>query len=434
MSNSSTVFRRLILDPAFEAELRDKPHKYLYSSDSKPFSFETVFYRTEYSYCCCPCAYQHEYFDYLSDKDEMEPQYRREMDEAVFEQIVQKIADRRCPHADKVESKYLTTSTVFTNHILAVCGSREQFSSWSSHTSSIFQLNLYVYIVLKNSCRILELDSDLWCNAKFMSPIRSKNNHDIVNWERLSLLECCARKRNIKVFQNVLMSLRPHIWQCNDLFTVYDLALKYEQREIIDTLIQNGFKTYADQERFYRGNHENRRSERLLGAEAAIVYNYTKILNHLLPKLARQLETSQKAKDKLFFICSALQRDECRKVFLKYGFQEHQNLTDHDQQGELFHILLNYPSHKKEIIPIIQQYKKIWLPFNGVSFDGILFCNDYQISLDCLLNQHCQRGINSVEFLQLITLGEEIDLTRLRMEHLDDIFREFVELCLYSNL
>ena len=37
----------------------------------KGFSFQTVFYKTAYSYCCCPCGYEHEYMDYISDTGEI---------------------------------------------------------------------------------------------------------------------------------------------------------------------------------------------------------------------------------------------------------------------------------------------------------------------------------------------------------------------------
>ena len=254
--NASNVFRKLLLNPDFEKELREKPARCTYSSNSEPFSFETVFYRTPYSYCCCPCAYQHEYFDYISDKDETEPQVERKIDETVFEQIVQNIADGRCPHVKTVEQKYVTTSTVYTDHILAVSGSKDQPSHWGfKDCSSIFQLHMLVYLVLKNGCQILKIrkDSDFWSsthkwNAKFMYPIRSDDNHKIVNFEKLSVFECCARKNNIKVFQYILRSLRLHNWTCSYVSMVYDIALKYEQKEIIDSWIRKGFKTYAHHE------------------------------------------------------------------------------------------------------------------------------------------------------------------------------------------
>ena len=180
----------------------------------------------------------------------------------------------------------------------------------------------------------------------------------------------------------------------------------------------------------FRRNCE--KHERLISAEAAIVYNNPVILDHVLPKIVRN--TSYKEKDKLLFLCSTLQRDECREVFLKYGFEDHKTLTDLHEQYELFHILLSYPSHSEEIIPILQKYQLIWPPFIGPPSMSMLFRNDYSIHLNCLVSEGCCRQVTSVEFIHLLTLGENIDFTRLQVEDLDDIYRELVELCLYSNL
>ena len=106
------------------------------------------------------------------------------------------------------------------------------------------------------------------------------------------------------MIQHVLMSLRKHAWNCEDLFNIFDLALKYKQREIIDSLLQNGFKTHIDRKHLHRGTCENRTPERLIGAEVTIVYNNPKVLDCVLPDLVGK--TSQKEKDKLVFICLAL--------------------------------------------------------------------------------------------------------------------------------
>ena len=92
--DKSKLFMRMVLNPDFNCK-------------TMAFSFETVFYRTPYSYCCCPCAYQHEYFDYLSDTHELDQKEERHIDEAMFERIVQNIADGRCPHADTVNPNIL---------------------------------------------------------------------------------------------------------------------------------------------------------------------------------------------------------------------------------------------------------------------------------------------------------------------------------------
>ena len=49
-----------------------------------PFSFKTVFHLTPYSYRCCPCSYEFEYLDFLSDTGEI--------NETMFENLLQSLA------------------------------------------------------------------------------------------------------------------------------------------------------------------------------------------------------------------------------------------------------------------------------------------------------------------------------------------------------
>ena len=36
-------------------------------NDRTVFAFQTVFYKSAYSYRCCPCAFEHKYFLYIGD-------------------------------------------------------------------------------------------------------------------------------------------------------------------------------------------------------------------------------------------------------------------------------------------------------------------------------------------------------------------------------
>ena len=159
------------------------------------------------------------------------------------------------------------------------------------------------------------------------------------------------------------------------------------------------------------------------------MYNHPKMLDRVLPLYAGKPDLMER--DKLVFICSVLQRTECRKILLSRWFPEHVNLylSDIDQQNELFHILLNYSCCRDEIVSLIQGYKNIKLPYIGDTDH-----NNYQANLNCLVNKHCYRWINSVELIQFMTVGDEIDLIGCKIEHLHGVFRELVELCLFSNL
>ena len=294
--NTSELFKKMVLNSDFH-------------TGCKSFSFQTVFYRTPYSYCCCPCAHQHEYFDYLSDKDKIDEQKERHIDEGVFEGIVQKIADGRCPHTSGMNPKYLATSTVYTTHIRVASGSRSSIksiiTSWYFRhlVSDIFQLHPYVILALKNCCHISELMEKLGhsaflqaCKVKIMYQLRSKDNNKVVHLERLSLLEYCVRKRNSNVFENILMSLRPHTWSCHELSIVYDLAFKYELKKTIANLIENGLKIAFHQHNPLRFD-KTRTLQRLIGAEAAIVYNHPRMLDYVLSPLAGKIK--QMERDKL---------------------------------------------------------------------------------------------------------------------------------------
>lgn len=85
------------------------------------------------------------------------------------------------------------------------------------------------------------------------------------------------------------------------------------------------FKTFSKQSHRldkYEQNHESRKHDRLICAEAAIVYNWPKILDYAVALLSDIIDTQERGK--LVFICLALERRECRNILLKHGFQEHE--------------------------------------------------------------------------------------------------------------
>ena len=439
MNNSdSEEFKRIVLNPD------NIPTDY-FGIDGK-FSFMTVFYRTPYSYRCCPCAYQHEYFDYLSDNDEIDEQKERLIDEDVFNQIIQNIADGKCPHANEVEAKYLATSSVLKIHVLAVLGLSRKFSWNSVDLSGIFKLRPFVIVALKNSCHIPDFIDKTpdWkllneMMRQTMYPIISKETHKVIRWERISFFECCARKCNKKVFEQLLFMLWhlpgtcvDNVDRCDKITKIYDVALKYDHDEVLDALIETDLSIHHLGSHFSKMVLPAKLERSMLGAEAAIVYNCPRILESLITWLEK---TNDQIKATLIFICSVLERNECMEVLFKHGFPENvEGLKDQGKQNELLHILLRYSNgnYKEEIQSVMQQYKEIDLPKADESF--ALRHKDNPFFLNCLLDQQCFILLKSKEFIQLMTIGDKIDLTKLSFYNLDDIFRELVERCLFSNL
>ena len=78
------------------------------------YSFLTVFYTSSSTYCCCSCAHNYEYLEYISDTGEV--------DENVYENIVKSLANGKCPHADMVPEYQLVPTSITALHIAAAVG------------------------------------------------------------------------------------------------------------------------------------------------------------------------------------------------------------------------------------------------------------------------------------------------------------------------
>ena len=78
------------------------------------YSFLTVFYTSSSTYCCCSCAHNHEYLEYISDTGEV--------DENVYENIVKSLANGKCPHAESVPEYQLVPTSITALHIAAAVG------------------------------------------------------------------------------------------------------------------------------------------------------------------------------------------------------------------------------------------------------------------------------------------------------------------------
>lgn len=79
------------------------------------FTFQTVFYKTAYTYCCCSCGFQHEFMLYIDDSGAV--------NEEIFEKIVQNIIDGKCPHVtDKIPAEWLKDTSISGAQIAAAVG------------------------------------------------------------------------------------------------------------------------------------------------------------------------------------------------------------------------------------------------------------------------------------------------------------------------
>ena len=70
------------------------------------------------SYCCCRCAYDHEYFTYI-----LYISGNGEIDLVQFDRLAKAVESGYCEHANKVENKeYLKETSVHFIHVAAALG------------------------------------------------------------------------------------------------------------------------------------------------------------------------------------------------------------------------------------------------------------------------------------------------------------------------
>ena len=168
------------------------------------YSFLTVFYTSSSTYCCCSCAHNHEYLEYISDTGEV--------DENVYETIVKSLANGRCPHAVKVPDYQLRPTSITALHIAAAVGTeravKENIDKCYQHSGhmhcGIFNLYPFDTAVLKKQTNICNLVVDYWLSHKspymeylFISTVNSRTLH-IKEGTRLEL---CVKQRNNQLLQ-----------------------------------------------------------------------------------------------------------------------------------------------------------------------------------------------------------------------------------------
>ena len=86
---------------------------------SDTFPFETVFYKTDYSYVCCPCAFQHEFFTYLSEDGTLE--------ESVYGAIASYIVCGKCTHVCRdVPNEWVRETSVSGLQLAVALGTKRE--------------------------------------------------------------------------------------------------------------------------------------------------------------------------------------------------------------------------------------------------------------------------------------------------------------------
>lgn len=327
------------------------------------FKFETVFYRTVYSYVCCPCAFQHEFFTYISEDGTL--------DEAVYEAILGNIVYGRCNHVGQgIPDKWVTETSVSGLQVATALGTKQaerdniergQFAI-TSNPEGIFQLSLHNIALIRRKYENLAwylrhyftnekllnfVDNDYFCHR----PNKAQNIFEV---KKITVIETLVQTRNIGVIRDVLMS-KTRFENDGDIFYIslmkaFEYTLKHRLEDITTELVEYTKFFGPDPLRMY--------------LMVAIVYNRPEILDCLLQIIPNsEISAKEIIKRMLCITCEVLKRKECTGVLLKHNIKFETDNATGEQRVEVLLGLVDddnfYKDFEDEIIAALNAIQNV---------------------------------------------------------------------------
>ena len=262
------------------------------------FSFNTLFYRTAYSYRCCTCAYVHEYLEYIEDDGSI--------NEPLYEQVVANIINGECQHVGETTKEFLRETGVYGIHFAAAHGALTQ-ANITDYQTRLFRANLCTIAVARNNdCSIqILLDATkpefVYRTIESMCVTKSVKDSKALNIRELSLLEQCVLNRSIPLVKRLF-----------SLDTGVPMGLKSGLRIVLENNLQDLQDTFLDY--IHVCAERGKLVHVIFCAELAIVYNKPTLLEATLKAIPQ-------GKCNIGFwlseACDALRRNDCQKVLKK---------------------------------------------------------------------------------------------------------------------
>ena len=407
------------------------------------FSFSSVFYSTHYSYCCCECAFQHEYIDYITENGTI--------DEPIFNKIVSCIEDGQCPHVTGMPPEYICKCSVNAIHVAAAVGTVEAvkyhvgLDQLRYLTTGIFRLESWICAALKNSYTCLEIYFDDLYRVRYPSSsgfkmlygYRSKKNMNNLKIKRISLLVYCVKKKDIRLLKCVL---RPYITH-SDIHRAYELSFKLGLFDMQEELLNYDRDSLEyRKKRFDTGNVREGSS----CAIPAIVCNQPEVLDRVL-QLAPAYKLNPAFRELLIGVCLVLERTACYDALLRHDV--HSGVAELNTSMEVKHLLFLYTFYKEfrhEIFSILMRTKNISQAINAPIKESKSSFNVMSMMglLHIYIDENKSLDVQVVK--AMLELGADVDVTDIygntALTHLIkekwwhcEGFREVLELLIKQN-
>ena len=257
------------------------------------FSFQTVFYCSSYAYCCCTCAFENEFVDYIDEKGEL----NKEM----YARIVKSFVDGACPHAHKAPKSYLQTTIVTAAHIASAVGTEQVFEKGNyldSWARGLFKLFPYEIAIIKKNLKIMSLKRKCNYDRPTQYAERSDEGSSLITIEYMTHLEMCVRQGNTEMLKSRLQH-GIHNGVLNALQYTFEKDLQEMQGLLLDQA--DWFK------------QKDNLTSLVRCCQLAIVYDQPSALNLLLDH-ARTDETRTEISKRINKLCFVLKRESCKSV------------------------------------------------------------------------------------------------------------------------
>ena len=361
-------------------------------------SFQTVFYQSTSTYCCCECGFVNEFLDYMTTAGIR--------NKGIYNNILQSIKDGKCPHVDAADPKYIRETSVNGIHLAAVVGTEESIkdylNNYTETYSALFQLTPYRLAILKENTETITLfqkyisNFAYWQKFLFVNPSfiidhaggslvsawKTKTHKYAVKIVETSEPEFCVEKRNAKLLKAMLIPRHRY----SNINKAFDLAFEYNLNDMQDDLIE-----------YIRGISGMDQTEGVFEcAVSAILYNQPEKL-HLITDAVKRI-LSEKNKERLAVISTVLDRTKCTEI-LSRTFEFHSSNTI-SLEDILSLICEHNHSHHTELNTIIQAAFNIQESINIPDSIG-------RTPLHVCIGH--QRPLNPTEVKVLLELGADID-------------------------
>ena len=367
------------------------------------FTFQTVFHKSAICYCCCPCAFEHEFFDYVSDKGEIDEDY--------LEQIVDRINKGQCPHVCEVSVEYITETGVNGIHIAAVVGPETvvwkhlDSKYYLDSLGTVFHLSPYETAMIKNNAKTFGLYlNDLPNHLRhksyfrtFLSCERAIADKKYISLEFTSILQMCVKHENMILLKTVLL---PNLlYNGADIAEALAVAFKNKLVDFQELLIKY-MSSLASQGCKFKYFLKD-------SSMVAIFYDRPAVLDQILSFCLSE-DTLVKAAGSLAEVCFMLRRTHCQEILSKYKIYAKKAIDNHDNftLKTLLNLLLKFSGEfKHEIVGLLKTIPNVHEAVNckEVIGSGTLLFHNLPLIHQYLTN----RNIDAVK--TMIDIGANID-------------------------